>query len=127
MAIRSMIAIARVVAFVLVGAGIAGVASLAGVGQLGLFAGVIALGIGGVFVLVSNQASWLPLPRRVDDADEPVGGLFGMSYGLAAVVGLLGGGLVIGSTIDSAAVLFVVGLAGLVALALLPTAHRGPT
>jgi hypothetical protein len=127
MPFAAMVAIARIVAIVLIGAGIAGISSLAGVRQLGFVAGVIAIGVGGVIVLASNQVSWLPSTQRNRDHVEPAGGLFGRGYGAAAVVGLLGAGLVMGSAISSDTVLIVAGLAGLIALALLETERRRPT
>ena len=115
-------AVARVVAIVLVGAGIGSLASLAGLRPLAFAAGVVAILVGGVFVLATNQATWLPgsgasasaaaSQRRGDEAGE----LLGNGYGVAVVVGLIGTGLVLGSAIDNATVGVVIGLWGLLML-----------
>ena len=117
-------AVARVVAIVLVGAGIGSLASLADLRPLAFAAGVVAILVGGVFVLATNQATWLPgsgasasaaaSQRRGDEAGE----LLGNSYGVAVVVGLIGTGLVLGSAIDNATVGVVIGLWGLLMLLL---------
>ena len=117
-------AVARVVAIVLVGAGIGSLASLAGLRPLAFAAGVVAILVGGVFVLATNQATWLPgsgasasaaaSQRRGDEAGE----LLGNGYGVAVVVGLIGTGLVLGSAIDNATVGVVIGLWGLLMLLL---------
>jgi hypothetical protein len=117
-------ALSRVVAIVLIGTGLAAIASLADVRQLAFLAGVIAIFIGGVFVLASNQATWLPTSRRAEPAPAPTdtanapSGMLGVGYGIAVVVGLLGGGLLIGSAIDSPALGLILGLWGLAMLLL---------
>ena len=117
---KAVVAIARILAIVLVGAGMAGIASVAGARQVAFLAGVVAIGVGGVFVLASNQASWLPVIQRPAtgsaEGTESASGLFGRGYGVAAVVGLLGTGLVIGSAIDVDVALLVAGVAGVAAL-----------
>jgi len=122
MAGSGLAAVARIVAIVLVGAGIGSLASLAGLRPLAFAAGVVAILVGGVFVLATNQATWLPgsgasasaaaSQRRGDEAGE----LLGNGYGVAVVVGLIGTGLVLGSAIDNATVGVVIGLWGLLML-----------
>ena len=124
MAGSGLAAVARIVAIVLVGAGIGSLASLAGLRPLAFAAGVVAILVGGVFVLATNQATWLPgsgasasaaaAQRRGDEAGE----LLGNGYGVAVVVGLIGTGLVLGSAIDNATVGVVIGLWGLLMLLL---------
>lgn len=130
MAGRAALTIARIVAVVLVGAGIAGLASLVDARQLAFVTGVIAIVVGGVFVGASNQASWMPLVQRYADPTDEVKigrGLLGTGYGVAAVGGLLGAGLLVGAMIDDPAVLISVGVAGLVVLTLLRAgARQGP-
>ena len=125
MAGSGLAAVARIVAIVLVGAGIGSLASLAGLRPLAFAAGVVAILVGGVFVLATNQATWLPgsgasasaaaSQRRGDEAGE----LLGNGYGVAVVVGLIGTGLVLGSAIDNATVGVVIGLWGLLMLLLI--------
>ena len=122
MAGSGLAAVARIVAIVLVGAGIGSLASLAGLRPLAFAAGVVAILVGGLFVLATNQATWLPgsgasasaaaSQRRGDEAGE----LLGNGYGVAVVVGLIGTGLVLGSAIDNATVGVVIGLWGLLML-----------
>lgn len=130
MAGKAVVVIARMVAIVLAGAGIGGIASLLEARQLAFVAGVIAIALGGIFIGASNQASWLPMMQRrtsgATDHSEASRGLFGTGYGLAAVVGLLGAGMLLGAAIDDAPVVIAVGIAGLVALALLRSHGTDP-
>src|SRR3954452_20303800 len=99
---------------VFVGAGLAGLLAMIGAQRTALYLGVLAILIGGAFIGLTNTMSWSPqiwLKGR-----EEVRSLFGSSYGVAAVVGLAGLGLVIGSAITSAAALLVAGSAGIAAL-----------
>ena len=116
--------VARIVAIVLIGAGIGSLASLAGVRPLAFAVGTVGILVGGVFVLATNQATWLPgsgataSAAASDRGGDEAGELLGNGYGLAAVIGLLGAGLVLGSVIDNATVGLVVGLWGLLMLLL---------
>jgi hypothetical protein len=116
-------AIGRIVAFVLVGAGIAGVASLAGTPQIAFLVGVAAMFIGGVFVFATNLASWLPLsdPTGRSSASDASAsnGFLGIDYGIAVVVGLVGAGLVLGWAIGDPVIAVVIGLWGLLMLLLI--------
>lgn len=115
-------AFARIVAIVLVGAGIAGLVALVEARPVALVIGVVAIAAGGLFIGASNQASWVPFVQRPSDSTyqaEERRALFGSSYGIAAVVGLLGAGLVVGALIETTTVLIGVGVGGLVALVLL--------
>jgi hypothetical protein len=122
MAGSGLAAIGRIVAIVLVGAGIAGLASLAGIQQIAFLLGVAAMFIGGVFVFATNLASWLPLsdpmgrPRSLEGSSSSR--FLGIDYGIAVIVGLVGAGLVLGWAIDNAAIAVVIGLWGLLMLLL---------
>ena len=115
-------AIGRIVAFVLVGAGIAGVASLAGTPQIAFLVGVAAMFIGGVFVFATNVASWLPLSdptgRSSPSDASSSSGFLGIDYGIAVVVGLVGAGLLLGWAIGDPVIAVVIGLWGLLMLLL---------
>jgi hypothetical protein len=123
MAGSGLAAVGRIVAIVLVGVGIAGLATVAGSPQIAFLVGVAAMFIGGVFVFATNLASWLPLsdPTGRSGASDTSSssGFLGMDYGIAVIVGLVGAGLVLGWAIDNAAIGVVIGLWGLLMLLLL--------
>ena len=122
MAGRGLAAVGRIVAIVLVGVGIAGLASVAGSPQIAFLVGVAAMFIGGVFVFASNLASWLPSsdPTGRSGASDASSssGFLGMDYGMAVVAGLVGAGLVLGWAIGDPAIAVVIGLWGLLMLLL---------
>jgi hypothetical protein len=113
--------LARLAGIVFVGAGLAGVLALIGAQESALYLGMIGVLIGGAFIGLTNTVSWLPRIRlmgrpRTPEYREEVLSLFGSSYGIAACVGLVGLGLVIGSAVPNATALLIAGFAGLAAI-----------